>query len=69
MAEERSKKHGEPIGVWKLLFKSMGRKFMLGSLFKAVWLVAVVLQVPLLDLQISLITEMIAHVQGFAFES
>jgi hypothetical protein len=52
LAEERAKStkaHGEPVGVWKLLFKSMGRKFMLGSLFKVSWLVAVVLQVrPLL---------------------
>lgn len=48
MEHERIKKnkpHGEPVSVWKLLYKSMGRKFMLGSLFKPVWLVTVVLQV------------------------
>lgn len=51
LAEERAKStkaHGEPVGVWKLLYKSMGRKFMLGSLFKVSWLVAVVLQVYIL---------------------
>ncbi|KAG0577462.1 hypothetical protein KC19_5G158000 [Ceratodon purpureus] len=51
MAEERAntnKAHGEPVSVWKLLYKSMGRKFMLGSLYKVAWLVAVVLQVYIL---------------------
>lgn len=33
------------VSVWKLLYKSMGRKFMLGSIYKVFWLVAVVLQV------------------------
>ncbi|KAG0612580.1 hypothetical protein M758_6G039100 [Ceratodon purpureus] len=51
MEQERTKKnknHTEPVSVWKLLYKSMGRKFMLGSLFKPVWLVTVVLQVYIL---------------------
>ena len=53
MVEERAKPnkaHGEHLSVWKLLWKSMGPKFMLGSLFKVVWLVAVILQVRSLDL-------------------
>jgi len=46
MEDEKTKKnHGEYISVWKLLFKSMGYKFMLSSLFKPVWLVSIVLQV------------------------
>lgn len=43
MDDARTKK--KPVSVWKLLYKSMGRKFMLGSLYKVFWLVAVVLQV------------------------
>lgn len=43
--KKKKKTLDEPISVWKLLFKSMGYKFMLSSLFKPGWLVAVVLQV------------------------
>lgn len=48
MEDEKMKKkttHGERTSVRKLLFKSMGYKFLLASLFKPVWLVTVVLQV------------------------
>lgn len=44
---EKMKKNvdGSPVSVWKLMYKSMGYKFMLGGLYKPVWLLAVVLQV------------------------
>lgn len=48
MEDERTKNNktpGEPISVWKLLYRSMGPKFMLGSIYKPIWLVSVVLQV------------------------
>jgi hypothetical protein len=45
MEEEKAKTNRTHVSVWKLLYKSMGNKFMLGSLYKPVWLVAVVLQV------------------------
>ncbi|XP_024398184.1 uncharacterized protein [Physcomitrium patens] len=47
---EKMKKNvdGSPVSVWKLMYKSMGYKFMLGGLYKPVWLLAVVLQVYIL---------------------
>jgi len=44
-AKMKQKDSEEPVSVWKLIYKCMGRKFMLGSLNKVLWLVAVVLQV------------------------
>lgn len=44
MEEEKAKKK-KRISVWKLLWKSMGYKFMLGGLYKPVWMTSVILQV------------------------